>query len=156
MIRSLHLIFAMTVLLTASCQRSGTALSDMDIQHLNATRASLKQAMLDGDLETIKRIYSDDYELVTRTGVLRTRAERVEMLESGTLRYLHVGDETEVTVRIYGNVAVVRGVVSPAETEFDGETRQASPRRFIEIWVHENGQWREVGRQTTVTAIQAP
>jgi ketosteroid isomerase-like protein len=127
----------------------------MVVENLNATRSSLKQAMLEGDIETISRIYSDDYVLVTRRGSLRTRAERIEMLESGRLKYLDVGVETDVTVTVHGNTAIVRGVVGAAVTEFDGERRESTARRFTEIWVHEGGEWREVSRQTTVIEIQA-
>ena len=115
MIRLLCLLLATLLISTASCGRSDTtALSDIDIEQLSATRALLKQAMLEGDVETIKRVYSDDYELVTRKGILRSGTERIEMLESGKLRYLNLGDEAEVTIRTYGNVAVVRGVVGAA------------------------------------------
>ena len=157
MTRLLCLPLATLLFLAASCGRSDTtALSDVDIEQLSTTRASLKQAMLDGDIETIKRIYSADYRLVTRRGILLSRTERIEMLELGKLRYLDMGDETDVTVRIYGTVAVVGGVVSAAETEFDGERRRSVPRRFTEIWTHKNGEWREVGRQTTAIAAVAP
>ena len=84
-----------------------------------------------------------------------TRAERIEMLESGRLKYLDFGVETDVTVKVYGNTAVVRGVVGAAVTEFDGERRESSARRFTEIWVNEGGAWREVARQTTVIETQA-
>jgi steroid delta-isomerase-like uncharacterized protein len=131
------------------------AMKEVVIEHLNATRASLKQAMLEGDIETLRRIYSDDYGLVTRRGILLTRAERIEMLESGRLKYLDVGVETAVTVRVYGNTAVVRGVVDAAVTEFDGERRESHARRFTEMGVNESGDWREVSRQTTVIEIQA-
>jgi ketosteroid isomerase-like protein len=150
MTRILLLFFATTILLTVSCQQNNKVLSDLDIELLNSTRASLKQAMLDGDIETIKQIYSDDYGLVTRRGIFQTRTERLEMLESGRLQYLDVGIESEVTVNVYGNIAVVIGVVGAAVTKFDGERRESSARRFTEVWVHENGEWREVIRQTTV------
>jgi hypothetical protein len=124
--------------------------SDPTVEQLSATRARLKQAMLEGDIETIKRVYSDNYGLITRRGVLLTRPERIEMLESGRLKYLDVGVETQVVLRVYGSTAVVTGVVGAAITEFDGERRESSARRFTEFWIYESGEWREVIRQTTV------
>jgi hypothetical protein len=110
--------------------------------------------MVDGNVELIKGIYSDDYALVTRKGDLRTRDERLRMLDSGQLRYLMTGEESEVNLSYYGHVAVVRGVISSAQTQFDGERRETGPRRFMAIWVHENGQWRQVGRQHTAIATR--
>ena len=157
MIRPLCLFLVTILILTASCVRNNTAaLNDEDHKQLRAMRELLAQAMLEGDVEAIKRIYSDDYGLVTRQGMLRTRAERIKMLESGKLKYLNLGEETNVTINTYGKVTVVRGVVGSAETEFNGERRRKGSRRFTAIWVHEDGEWRQVGRQNTVIAAAAP
>ena len=131
-------------------------MSAMDIEQLRATRALLKKAMLDGDVETIKNAYSEDYELVTRKGAVRSRAERIAMLESGKLKYLQLGEEADVTIKIYGRVAVVTGVVGASETEFDGERRSPESRRFTEVWIQQNGKWRTVRRQATTIVVPAP
>jgi len=148
----------MMLLLTGGCGRGAApAVDDGDVEELIAARASLKQAMLDRDIETIKRIYPEGYGLVTRKGVLRTRSERIEMIESGELRYLRIGEESKVSIRTYGHAAVVRGVVGSSETIFDGERRKPGPRRFTEFWIHENGRWQEVGRQaTSIAASKEP
>jgi hypothetical protein len=151
--RVLSPFLASLLILTASCARNTTtANSESEVEKLVAARASLKQAMLDRDIETIKRIYPEGYGLVTRKGALRTRSERIGMIESGKLRYLRVGGESEVSIMTFGRVAVVRGVVESSEAIFDGERREVGPRRFTEIWVHENGRWQEVGRQATSIA----
>ena len=112
--------------------------------------------MLDGDVEIMNDVYSDDYELVTRTGAVRTRTERIQMLRSGRLRYLSVGVETDVSVKTYGSVAVVRSVVGSSETEFEGERRTPGFRRVTEVWVYTNGKWLAVNRQATTIADSAP
>ena len=141
----------------SGCTPSDTfSLSDLDIENLRATRSTLMQAMIEGDIETIEQIYSDDYELVTRNGSLRSRTERIEMLESGKLRYINLGTESEVSVKIYGNIAVVRGIISAAETEYNGERRISTKRRFIEIWECMNSDWQEISRQTTAIIDSAP
>ena len=157
MIRPPYLPLTALLITAISCgQNDTTALSDIDIERLHATRALLKRAMLDGDVETMDGVYSEDYELVTRTGAVRSRTERIEMIRSGELRYLNVGDEADVAVKIYGSVAVVRGVVGPSETEFDGERRIPGSRRFTEVWIHSSGEWLAVGRQATTIADSAP
>ncbi|MFC1540191.1 nuclear transport factor 2 family protein [Gemmatimonadota bacterium] len=114
------------------------------------------QAMIEGDIETINKIYSDDYELVTRNGILRSRAERIEMLESGKLRYVALGEQSNVSIKTYGNIAIVRGITSAAVTEYEGVKRISVKRRFIEIWEYDNEEWREMCRQTTAIIDSAP
>lgn len=139
--------------MTAGCwQCEIAAVGENQIEQLIATRDSLKRAMLNGDAETLELTYSDDYELVTRKGVVRTRSERVDMIEAGKLRYVNLGEESDVSVRVYGNVAVVRGAVGTSQTSYAGEKREPRPRRFTEIWTYENGRWQAVGRQATVIA----
>jgi hypothetical protein len=151
--RVLSPFFATLLILTAGCARNtATANSESEVEELIAARASLKQAMLDRDIETIEQIYTEGYGLVTRKGALRTRSERIGMIESGKLRYLRVGEESEVSIKTFGQAAVVRAVVGSSETIFDGERREVGPRRFTEIWVHENGRWQEVSRQATSIA----
>jgi hypothetical protein len=147
----------MLLITATSCGRNDTTeLGDIDVEQLSATRALLRQAMLDGDVETIEKVCSEDYELVTRKGNVLSRTERIELLKSGKLIYLDVGDEADVTIKTYGSVALVRGVVGAAETEFDGEKRRSELRRFTEVWLHKNGEWREVRRQTTAIVSSAP
>jgi hypothetical protein len=157
MIRLLFLLLTVLLMTAINCSWSNTTtLSATDIEQLKATRALLKKAMLDSDIETMKRIYSEDYELVSRQGAVRSRTERIEMLKSGKLRYLNVGEETDLTIKTYRSLAVVRGVIGPSETQFDGEKRRPGFRRFTEVWIHSNGEWLAVSRQTTTIATSAP
>jgi hypothetical protein len=157
MIRFLFTVLAPSLMLTAGCGRPGPAVvGGSEIEQLLATRATLRRAMLGGDAETLEKTYSDDYELVTRKGAVRSRAERIGMIEAGKLRYVRIGAESEVSIETYGNAAVVRGVVGPSETVFDGEKREAPARRFTEIWVFDNGRWQEAGRQATAIVRHDP
>jgi hypothetical protein len=123
---------------------------EADIENLRKTRALLAQAMLQGDVETIKEIYHEDYELITRKGARRSREERLSMLKSARLKYIKLGTESDLVIKTYGNVALVRGIISSAETEFGRERRKTGHRRFTAIWVYENTKWQQVGRQHTV------
>jgi hypothetical protein len=93
---------------------------------------------------------------VTRKGTLITRSERIDMLKSGRPKYLNLGAESEVNFEVYENIVVVRGVVTSAETEFDGERRKSGPRRFTEIWINSSGNWNQIGRQSTSIVFSAP
>ena len=157
MMRSLKLLLVVLLALTTSCSRCDTAqLTDEDLKQLAATRAELARAMTAGDVAALERIYADDYGLVNRYGRLRSLTERLEMLESGRLKYLELGDESELRIDTYGKVAVVRGVIGTARTELDGVRREKGPRRFTAVWVHDDGEWRQVSRQHTTIGPASP
>jgi ketosteroid isomerase-like protein len=124
-------------------------------QALDAARQELATATLERDLDGLGRIYSDDYLLTNRRGQNRTKQDRLRMLASGELRYLSVGEEAEVATAIYGNVAIVRGLVSSAEYVRGGVTSQTGPRRFMAIWVHDGNRWQQVARQLTAVEQDA-
>jgi hypothetical protein len=153
----LYILLAIFFLVQSSCRQSeNNILPSVDIEKLRQTRSLLKRAMLDGDIETLKQIYSKSYKIVTRKGTLITRSERIDILKSGRLKYLNLGNESEVSFEVYENIVVVRGVVSSAKTEFDGERRKSVPRRFTEIWIKNNGNWNQIGRQSTSIVVSAP
>jgi uncharacterized protein (TIGR02246 family) len=113
-----------------------------DLQSLEAARAELRRALTEIDVEAADRIWADDYVLTTRNGVVRTKAYRLEWLAAGIPRYQGVREERDVHIRLYGDVALVTG-----------RSDANVPRRFMAVWVREEGQegrWRLVARQHTV------
>ena len=153
----LFILLAIFILLLISCRQDENNLQhNIEIEKLSKTRELLKKAMLDSDIETLNQIYSENYKIVTRKGTLITRSERMEMLKSGRPKYLNLGVESELSFEVYENIVVVRGVVSSAETEFNGEKRKSGPRRFTEIWINNKGNWNQIGRQSTSIVVSAP
>jgi hypothetical protein len=151
MSHKIHPLIIFWLLLILSCnQQTSKEIRELDLENLNKTRALLANAMLQGDVEILNKIYHEDYWLITRKGAFRSRKERLKMIESDRLKYIDLGTESDVIIKTYGNIAVVRGIISSAETEFEGERRKTGHRRFTAIWVHENKEWRQIGRQHTV------
>jgi ribonuclease Z len=65
------------------------------------------EALRRGDSAPLHQIYADDYSLVTpATGAIRSKAEQINDLVSGRVRYEKI-EVTERTVRVYGDVAIV-------------------------------------------------
>jgi ribonuclease Z len=72
-----------------------------------ATDDRRTDALRRGDSAPLHHIYADDYTLVTpATGVVRSKAEQINDLVSGRVRYEKI-EVTERTVRIYGDIAIV-------------------------------------------------
>lgn len=64
------------------------------------------EALLQGDVTALNDIYSDDYTLVTATGVPRTKADQLAEIRSSQIRYASI-QVVERVVRTYGDTAVV-------------------------------------------------
>ena len=71
-----------------------------------ATDDRRREALLRGDAAPLRQIYADDYTLVTRAGVIRTKSDQINDLTSGRMRYVKV-EESEQTLRGYGDVVVI-------------------------------------------------
>lgn len=72
-----------------------------------ATDDRRTESLRSGDSAPLHQIYADDYTLVTpATGAIRTKAEQINDLISGQVRYEKI-EVTERTVRVYGDVAIV-------------------------------------------------
>lgn len=71
-----------------------------------ATDERRVEALRRNDPAPLRKIYADDYTLVTEDGVVHTKTDQLEALASGLLRYDKF-DVTERTVRVYGDVVVL-------------------------------------------------
>ena len=110
--------------------------------------------MLEGDVQTLERIFSDDWVITSRKGALLNKADWIQMLTSGRLKYLSIGEQTDVSINLYGDVAVVRGLIGSTVYTLDGERYGTGPRRFTAVWVYEKDTWRQVTRQHTAVTSE--
>jgi hypothetical protein len=75
-------------LLIFSCiQKKSTGLTDLEVAELKLEMDRQFAAMIDGDIGKIERIYSDNFKLARRKGVLLKKKEWLEMLKSGRRGY---------------------------------------------------------------------
>ena len=79
--------------------------SEPNVEALEATITHQFQAMLEGDVKMLERIFSDEHVMTSRRGAQLPKADWLQMLASGELKYLNVGERTEVAINLYGNVA---------------------------------------------------
>jgi ketosteroid isomerase-like protein len=97
------------------------------------------------DFETIERLLSDDYTLIGVNGALRRRAERLAWLRSNLASLAKI-TPSELVVRVFGDVAVVTGLV----TIRDGD--ELIHERFTQVWVGSEGSWQMISGQVTAVA----
>ena len=116
-------------------------------QAVRAAMENLKQLILDRNVAGLSELWTEDYLFINPQGDLVTREQRIANLTSGNTNVQIIDNEREITVRVYGDMAIVqnlstlRGTFSGAPTDTD--------LRGTFVWVRRNGQWRLVTNQLT-------
>jgi hypothetical protein len=104
------------------------------------------QALLTADTVALSQLVADDFVEISRFGTLRTKADNMREIASGTLTLTTVRYDS-LLVRIYGDVAVLQGIADNAGTfrgfPFTGKIR------YTRVFVRRDGHWRAVAMQQT-------
>jgi ketosteroid isomerase-like protein len=114
-----------------------------------AAMEQYKQAILDSDTAALARIWTDDYTFINPQGALVTRAERLANIGSGSTNVQVIDNEREITVRLFGNAAIVQNL-STLHGTFSGQPTDTDLRGSF-VWVR-NGGWRLVTNQLTAVS----
>jgi ketosteroid isomerase-like protein len=113
---------------------------------VRAVESARGQALLHADTAALSRLVADEFVEISRLGTLRTKADNIRDIGSGELRLLSVKYDSLV-VRIYGDVAVLRGIADNTGTmrgfPFAGKIR------YLRIFVRRDGRWQAVAMQQT-------
>ena len=113
---------------------------------IRALESQRAQALLKGDTVALSQLVADDFVEISRLGTLRTKADNMREIASGTLRLTSVRYDS-LSVRIYGDVAVLQGIADNTGTfqgfPFTGKIR------YTRVFVRRVGRWRAVAMQQT-------
>lgn len=104
------------------------------------------RAMEQGDLGALEPLLSDDLSYTHTGGRTESKTEFLQILRSGSLRYLSIQPDS-VVLRSYGKTAVVNGRSRMRVRNSAGE--QAFSIRFLEVYVREAGRWQLAAWQAT-------
>jgi ketosteroid isomerase-like protein len=141
---------AMILCFMVGCQDK-EAMAELEEQDIEITKLEvekvfeeLHRATLDSDIETLERLYADEYILTTREGKTTTKAVRIAKLKSGELDYLE-SQRTDVEIRVLGDTAVVTGqTVGRAKRQ--GQEIDQPLRRFTCVFAKHRGKWQMLAR----------
>lgn len=127
---------AAVVVIALLAERGGDAAADV-----LATERAWIEALRANDAGALDAILADDYALIDDRGRRRTKADDLARARAGTLHF-DVYDARELTVRVWGDTAVVTGL---------GEVRGTSAGRafastfaFTDTFARADGRWRAV------------
>src|SRR5881397_468433 len=128
--------------LAAQGQASGSSPEDS----VRAVELSRAQVLLRADTAALSRLVADEFIEISRLGQLRSKADNLRDIASGELKLTSVKYDS-LTVRIYGDVAVLRGIADNTGMfrgfPFSGKIR------YTRIFVRRDGRWQAVAMQQT-------
>ena len=122
------------------------SLSAQAADSVKALETSRGQALVQADTVALSRMLATEFVEVSRLGAVRSRADNIRDIASGTLKLTAVKYDS-LDVRIYGDVAVLRGIADNTGTfrgfPFSGKVR------YTRIFVKRDGRWQAVEMQQT-------
>jgi ketosteroid isomerase-like protein len=134
----------MVVLALASGRASGQGTAAED--SVRALEEARGQALLRGDTVAISRMTASEFNELTRFGTVRTRAENLRDVNAGVLKLTTVRFDS-LTVRIYGDVAILQGITNNEGTM--GGVPFTGRIRYTRVFVRREGRWQAVTMQHT-------
>ena len=131
---------------------SPNSLND-DQRAVIALDAQFQAAVKANDEATIDHLLPADYILVTSSGKTFTKADLLEEARSASRHYEHQED-SEQTVRVWGNTAVITAKLWAQGTE--NGTRFDYTLWFSDTYVRTPGGWRYIFAQTSIHLPKTP
>ena len=137
------MITRITALFLLVCAGSLSAQAADSVKALEMSRG---QALVQADTVALSRMLATEFVEVSRLAAVRSRADNIRDIASGTLKLTAVKYDS-LDVRIYGDVAVLRGIADNTGTfrgfPFSGKVR------YTRIFVKRDGRWQAVEMQQT-------
>ena len=122
-------------------EKTGKAKGGTVEQQIKALSDQAIQAQLKGDTSAFEKFYADDATIIHSDGTLVTKAQEIENLKSGSLKYESIS-VLEQKIHIYGETAVAISHTSVKATVSDKP--YSSDARNTRIWVKRKGNWQLV------------
>jgi ketosteroid isomerase-like protein len=128
-------------------------------KEIRAAMDQLKHANLKGGAEgatIFDKYYADDYARIAPNGAIYNKAETIDANRTGS-QHVEAQDLSDVKVHIYGNTAVVTGILNSKSAGPMSGGKNLEPRqsRFTRVFVKRGGIWQCVLYQSTSIAKPA-
>jgi ketosteroid isomerase-like protein len=139
----LVLLFCTSATKTAKAASGEKAVADLKSEGMKAevmkAEESRNQALKKGDADALGKLYTDDLIYTNALGLTLTKEQHLADIRSRKL-ILTAQKHSDVQVRMHGNTGFVTGI-STSMVDFHGN-KSDSPRKFLNVYVKENGVWK--------------
>lgn len=143
------IILMIVIAIAASSTAFGQ--TNKDEQAIRQTMTDLFTALNRGDTEAAGRIYTDDYQIVMENGVTVTKAQRLEAMKSGALKFRSVAFH-DMKIRQYGSAAVATFRNSGRSTALGDEDEVSSVGTVTLI--KNGGRWQVASAHLTTASAK--
>jgi len=116
-------------------------------EQIHAIEALRAQAILHGDVATLRKITGDDYVHVDGSGRLRNKEEFLATLSGGHARYTRYSIADNV-IALHGDVAIVTGRFQNDHVTPAGATISKTGRH-LRVYVRKLASWSNIAHQGT-------
>jgi ketosteroid isomerase-like protein len=82
--------------------------TNSEAEAIRAIQRERSAALLAANIEAARRIHADDFQLVTPLGAVFSKGRYLSTVEAGVLKYSVIELDSQVDVRVYGDVALLR------------------------------------------------
>ena len=127
-----------------SFAQSSTAQAEKEIR---AAEHLWNEARVKADVAALDRLLADGWTVTHGGGTMDTKAQYLADLKSGDRKFSADVKEDQVTIRFFGDTAVVAGL-SDSKVTFKGQV-QGGPLRFTRVYVRRDGRWQMVVSHAT-------
>jgi hypothetical protein len=107
------------------------------------------EAMKNRDMAAMDRLHADGLVFINTKGRMLNKAEYLEEVRSGALKFLSV-ETDDYKFYMYGDTVIMSGRAKSV-VEYHGVVNK-KPRRFTSVFIKMQGQWRLVAHQATLIA----
>jgi Domain of unknown function (DUF4440) len=138
---------ALLIAASAVAGARGSEKGSSQADRLRAIEQTRAQALVDADTATARKLMADDFQLINPGGAPQSREELLGAVKAGVLDFLANTPASPITVRLYGNAAVLR-----YQRNFDlviAGTRLTHKAWSTELYERRHGRWQIVWEQTT-------
>jgi hypothetical protein len=113
---------------------------------IRALETARGDALMRGDTIALSRMTALEFNELTRFGTVRSRAVNLRDVSSGMLRLQTVRYDS-LTVRIYGDIAILQGIADNTGTM--GGVPFSGRIRYTRVFVRRDGRWQAITMQHT-------
>ena len=138
---------ALLIAASAVAATRGSENGPSQADRLRAIEHKRAQALNDADTATARKLMADDFQLINPGGAPQSREELLGAVKAGVLDFLANDAASPITVRLYGDAAVLR-----YQRNFDlviAGTRLTHKAWSTELYERRHGRWQIVWEQTT-------
>jgi hypothetical protein len=143
-------IVGLCLICGATTQEAASHKPDAEIQkEILAVDQARYDAMQKRDMAALDRLHADGLVFINTKGRLLNKAEYLEEIRSGNLKFLSV-ETDDYQFYIYGDTVIMSGRAKSV-VEYHGMVNK-KPRRFTSVFIKMDGHWRLVAHQATLIA----